>query len=57
MGKKAPALTVSQARRLLEVVLPLQTFTLEEVLHLVQWTQRRNHETYLAHRQRREEDS
>lgn len=47
---------MSQVRWLLEVVLPLKTFTLEEVLHLVKWTQRRNHEAYRAHRKRREED-
>ena len=43
LGKKAPALTVSQVRRLLEQVLPLQTCTLEEVLQGVQWRQQRNH--------------
>ena len=55
-GKKAPVLTVSQVRWLLEVMLPLQTFTLEDVLCLVKWTQRRNHEAYRAYRKRREEE-
>ena len=47
---------MSQVRWLLEVVLPLKTFTLADVLRLVKWTQRRNHEAYLAHRKRREEE-
>jgi len=50
------ALTLLQVRWLLEVMLPLKTFTLEDVLRLVQWTQRRNHAVYLAHRKRREEE-
>src|SRR5215470_12714828 len=53
-GKKAPALTVSQLRRLFEVVLPLQAYTIEESLAFVAWVQRRNHQAYLAHRKRRE---
>jgi hypothetical protein len=53
-GKKAPALTVSQLRRLFHVVLPLQTDTIEESLACVAWVQRRNHQAYLAHRKRRE---
>jgi len=55
-GKKAPALTVSQGRWLLEIVLPLKPLTLEDVLRVVKWTQRRNHAAYLAHRKRREEE-
>jgi hypothetical protein len=54
LGKKAPALTVSPGRRLLEVVLPLQTYSVEAVLKFVARLQRRNHSTYLAHRKRRE---
>ena len=53
-GKKAPALTVSQLRRLLDAVLPLRTATVDDVLALVAWVQRRNHLAYLAHRKRRE---
>ena len=52
-GKTAPALTVSQGRRLLEKVLPLNTLTLEEVLQGVQWTQQRNHVAYLSQRKSR----
>ena len=46
LGEKAPALTVSQLRRLFEVVLPLHTYTIEESLAVVAWTQRRNHQAY-----------
>ena len=56
LGKKAPALTVSQVRTLLEAVLPLRTVTVEAVLELVAWIQRRNHRAYLAHRKRRESE-
>ena len=53
-GKKAPALTVAQLRRVLAVILPLRTPTIEEILAYVAWVQRRNHGAYLAHRKRRE---
>jgi len=54
--KKAPALTGSQLRTLLAVVLPLRTYTIEEVLELVAWVQRRTHQAYHSHRERRQED-
>jgi hypothetical protein len=54
LGKKAPALTVSQLRTILAVVLPLRTYTIDEVLALVAWVQRCNHRAYLAHSKRRE---
>jgi hypothetical protein len=41
-------------RALLEVVLPLRTYTIEDVLTLVAWVQRRHHRAYLSHRKRRE---
>src|SRR5438067_9363453 len=53
LGKKAPALTVSQVRTLLAVLLPLRTYTVAEALALVAWVQRRNHRAYLSHRKRR----
>jgi len=53
-GIAAPALTVSQLRLLLEVVLPLRLSKIADVLALVAWLQRRNHNAYLAHRKRRE---
>jgi SRSO17 transposase len=56
-GKKAPALTVSQLRTILDVVLPLRTYTIDDVLAFVAWVQRRNHAAYLSHRKRRETES
>jgi len=54
LGKKAPALTVSQGRTLLVVILPLRTYTVADALELVAWVQRCNHRAYLSHRRRRE---
>lgn len=56
-GKKAPALTVAQLRRLLKVILPLRTSTIEDVLAFMAWLQRRNHDAYFTHRKRRETES
>ena len=56
LGKKAPALTVAQLRTLLDAVLPLRIATVDAVLALVAWVQRRNHRAYLAHRKRRESE-
>jgi SRSO17 transposase len=53
LEKKAPALTVSQVRRLLEVVLPLKVFQADEVLRYVAGMQQRHHRAYLSHRKRR----
>jgi hypothetical protein len=57
VGKKAPALMVSQVRRLVEVVLPLWTYRIDDVLAIVAWRQRRNQGAYLSHRKRRETES
>ena len=48
---------MAQLRRLLEVIVPLRTATIEEVLAFVAWVQRRNHGAYLAHKKRRETES
>jgi hypothetical protein len=53
LEKKAPALTVSQGRRLVEVVLPLKVFQVDEVLQLVADRQQRHHRASLSHRKRR----
>jgi len=53
LEKKAPALTVSQVRRLLEVVLPLKVIQADEVLQLIAGMQQRQHRAYLSHRKRR----
>src|SRR5262245_55578296 len=52
-GKKAPAITLSQLRTLLEVVLPLKTLTMAAVLQLVSGRQQRHHRAFLSHRTRR----
>jgi hypothetical protein len=39
---------------LLDVVLPRRTYTLDEILTLVAWVQKRNHQAYLSYRKRRE---
>lgn len=45
---------MSQLRTLLEVVFPLRTYTIEAILELGAWVQRRNHGASLSHRKRRE---
>ena len=53
LGKKAPAITVSQLRILLEMVLPLRTYDIYDALEVVRWTQHRKHLSYLSHRKKR----
>jgi SRSO17 transposase len=56
MGAEAPALTVSQARRLLQVVLPKREFDAQAVLDEIERMQRQNHAAYRSHRKRRRRD-
>ena len=49
-GKKAPYITLSQVRILLEVVLPRRKYSPADALSLVKWIQLRNHRAYLSHR-------
>jgi len=53
LGKKAPAITLSQLRILFEIVLPLRKYDAEMALELVQWIQEKNHRAYLSHRKKR----
>ncbi len=50
MGAEAPALTVSQARRLLQVTLPKREFDAEAALAEIQRRQQQNHAAYRSHR-------
>jgi hypothetical protein len=51
--KKAPALTLPQARALLEWSLPHPKSKLAYVLEFVRYHQARNRQAYLSHRKRR----
>ena len=52
MGDDAPALTVSQARQLLNVVLPKREFDAQAMLEEIQRTQQQNYAAYRSHRKR-----
>jgi len=56
LGKKVPAITLSQLRTLLATVLPLKTFDTHAALKLIRWIQRKNHRAYLSHRKARPKD-
>jgi SRSO17 transposase len=53
MGAQAPALTVSQARRLLQVVLPKREYDAQAALAELERIQRQNHAAYRSHQKRR----
>jgi len=57
LGKKAPSITVSQLRMLIEWVLPLRRFDVKKTLDLVAWIQLRNYRAYRSHRKRRMRES
>jgi SRSO17 transposase len=50
MGVQAPALTVSQARRLLQVTLPKREFDAKAALTEIERIQQQNHAAYRSHR-------
>ena len=50
LGQRAPAITLPQMRTLLEVVLPLRVFSIEDVIEKVRWIQKRNHLAFIAHK-------
>ncbi|MGH7495459.1 MAG: IS701 family transposase [bacterium] len=53
LGKDAPALTVSQVRQLLDIVLPKRKFNAETIRQEIQRTQQQNYAAYRSHRKRR----
>ena len=53
VGKKAPSLTISLLRVLIETILPLRNYDLKATLHLAEDILKRNHASYLSHRRKR----
>jgi len=53
IGKKAPSITLSQLRVLLEIVLPQRRYDVDTAIELVKWIQTKNNSAYLSHRKRR----
>ena len=53
LGHDAPALTVSQTRRLLQVVLPKRAFDAQSAIAEIHRTQQQNYAAYRSHRKRR----
>jgi len=53
LKEDAPSLTLPQIRLLLKAVLPLKTYSTQEMIELVRWIQIKNHKAYLSHRKRK----
>lgn len=53
LGEKAPAITLSQLRILLEVVLLLRISDTQGAIELVRWILRKNHCVFLSHRKKK----
>jgi SRSO17 transposase len=53
MGDQAPALTIAQVRKLLNVTLPKRLFDEKTVIAEIQKTQQANHAAYRSHRKRK----
>jgi SRSO17 transposase len=53
MGAHAPALTVAQVRKMLNVVLPQRQFDAQSILDEIRRIQRQNRAAYLSHRKRK----
>ena len=49
MGEKAPSITLSQLRVLLEVILSLRRYDAGSAIELFLLIQKKNHSTYLSH--------
>ena len=57
MEDEAPALTIAQARSLLQVVLPKAKFDAKAAINEIQRTQKQNYKAYLSHRKKRLRDA
>ncbi len=55
-GKKAPSITLSQLKMILDVLLPLKKHDVESILDVILGVQVRNHRAYLSHRKRRDRE-
>ncbi len=53
LKEDAPSFTLPQIRLLLKAVLPLKTYSAQEMIELVRWVQIKNHKAYLSHRKRK----
>jgi hypothetical protein len=53
LGKKAPAITLSQLRLIINAVLPMKKFDVTDLINLVSWIQMKNYRACLSHRKRK----